>query len=924
MNPREFVTKWQNVTLKERSGYQEHFIDVCRLVGHPTPAEMDPNGSFFTFEAGASKLAGGQGFADVWYNDHFAWEYKGQHANLDKAYQQILQYREDLRNPPLLVVCDFDRIIINTNFTNTIKKVYTVTLNDLLTPQGFGTLKAVFTNPNALRIDQTPDQVTEEAAGQFGEIARLLNQYGENPPTIAHFLIQLLFCLFAEDAGLLPQHLLTNLITRTRTRPKEFSVLLQQVFTAMSNGGWFGAEEIMHFDGHLFDNTLALSLDSQSMDILAKVSTLDWAQIKPSIFGTLFERGLDPSKRSQLGAHYTSEEDILLIVEPVLMAPLRRRWNEVKEQAATIVAQRNRVKGQKRANLDKKLQSLLMGFAEELAAIQVLDPACGSGNFLYIALRLLLELEQEVIYHTTQLGLPGFFPRVNPAQLHGIEINEYAHQLAQATIWIGYIQWLRDNGYGFPSQPILKPLDNIQNEDAILAFDEHGQPIEPEWPKADVIIGNPPFLGGKRLRSELGDDVVDALFFVYKDRIPLEADLVTYWFEKARSLIERGRTQRAGLLATQGIRGGANRKVLERIKTTGDIFWAISDRDWILDGANVHVSMVGFDNGSQIDRNLNEKKVEEINSNLTTDIDLTQARRLLENANLSFMGVTPAGPFDIPGDLARQMLSISGNPNGCPNSDVIHPYYNGVDITSGTRDVWIIDFTSLTEEQAAQYEAPFEYTRNVVKPFREKSRIPDQPWWQFTRGRPTMRSILSTLSRYIGTSMVAKHRIFTWLPASVIPANLVIVIARSDVYFFGVLHNRLHELWARAMGTQLREAKSGFRYTPTTTFETYPFPWPPGKEPTGDPRVEAIAQAARELVELRENWLNPPDTSPEELKKRTLTNLYNLRPTWLDNAHRKLDQAVLAAYGWPDNLSDNEILGRLLELNLQRATASKG
>ncbi len=509
MHPIDFVAKWRSSTLKEKSGYQEHFIDLCHLIDHPTPGEFDPTGSSFTFEAGASKSGGGQGFADVWYNGHFAWEYKGQHANLDKAYQQILQYREALHNPPLLIVCDFERILIHTNFTNTLKKVYTLTLDDLLTPQGQATLKAIFKNPEALRAEQTPDQVTELAAAQFGEIARLLHRYGEPPESIAHFLIRLLFCLFAEDAGLLPAGLITNMVQRTRTRPDAFRAQLQQLFSAMSTGGWFGADEILHFDGHLFDNAQALLLDTQSMDTLVGVSGLDWAQIKPSIFGTLFERSLDPARRSQLGAHYTGEADILLIVEPVLMAPLRRRWEQVQAEAQALAAERSApaapAKGQKRANIDKKLRTLLMGFAGELAAVQVLDAACGSGNFLYIALRQLLDLEKEVIRYAAETGLGAFFPSVNPAQLHGIEINTYAHQLAQATIWIGYIQWLRENGYGLPAAPILKPLDNIQLMDAILAYDAQGKPYEPEWPTADVIIGNPPFLGDKKMRGELGD-----------------------------------------------------------------------------------------------------------------------------------------------------------------------------------------------------------------------------------------------------------------------------------------------------------------------------------------------------------------------------------------------------------------------------------
>jgi type II restriction/modification system DNA methylase subunit YeeA len=375
-------------------------------------------------------------------------------------------------------------------------------------------------------------------------------------------------------------------------------------------------------------------------------------------------------------------------------------------------------------------------------------------------------------------------------------------------------------------------------------------------------------------------------------------------------------------LATNSIRGGANRKVLERIKATGDVFWAQSDRDWILEGAAVRVSMVGFDSAEETSRTLDDQAVLAINSNLAASIDLTRAHRLAENANLSFMGVTPAGSFDIPEATARAWMDLLVNPNGRPNSDVLRPYFNGMDLTRRPRGVWIIDFGVGTAlEQASLYEAPFEHLVTYVKPERAANnrQAYREKWWLFAESRPAMRAALSSLKRYIGTSMVSKHFQFSWIPSKVLPANLVIVVAREDDYFFGVLHSKPHKLWSLRMGTSLEDRP---RYTPTTTFETFPFPWPPGQEPLDDARVEAIAAAARELVRLRDAWLNPPDASEAELKKRTLTNLYNARPTWLDNAHRKLDAAVFAAYGWPTDLSDEAILERLLALNLERARQS--
>lgn len=913
LTAQDFVAKWRRVEIKERSAYQEHFIDLCHLIGHPTPAEDDPTGASFTFEAGADKQSGGHGWADVWKKGYFAFEYKGKHADLDKAYAQLQQYRESLQNPPLLVTCDLDRILIHTNFTNSVKKMYTLTLDDLLTPASFDTLRAVFFDPTSLKVAKTTEQVTKDAAIEFSKLADLLRKYGADPHAAAHFLIRILFCLFAEDIGLLEKDLIHRMVQAGRTRVSLVTEQLRQLFRAMKSGGYFGPVPILHFNGGLFDDDTALDLDSDSLDILARISAMDWSSIEPSIFGTLFERSLDPALRSQLGAQYTGRDDILLIVEPVLMAPLRRKWEQVKTEARALAEKRDAAKGRAKTKAHDELKGLLLGFADEIANIKVLDPACGSGNFLYLSLRLLLDLQKEVIVLAGQLGVGQFFPSVNPAQVMGIEVNDYAYELAQITIWIGYIQWLKDNGFGFPSEPILKPLKSIVQMDAIMNADG----TEPDWPSATVIVGNPPFLGGGKIRSELGDKHTEALFKLYGDRLPNFSDLVCYWFEKARAMIEKGQIKRAGLLATQGIRGGANRKVLERIKQTGDIFWAQSDREWILDGATVHVSMIAFDDGTEKIYELDGKSTKKINADLTATVDLTVIDRLEENLGLCFMGPSAKAPFDIDSSTAYKLLTAPRNVNGRKNSDVVRPVASAIDLVQKPRDVWTIDFGLMDEHTAAQYELPFEYVKTNVLPIR-KTRRDDYrgQWWQYARPRAEMREALKGKTRFIATPGVSKHRIFVWQPLEVLCNQGTLVFARDDDYFFGVVHSKTHELWARATGTQLREAESGFRYTPTSTFETFPFPWAPGKEPTQDSRVKAIATAAKELVELRDNWLK---AEPGD-KKRTLTNLYNKRPTWLANAHHKLDEAVFAAYGWPVDLSDDEILARLLALNLERSS----
>ena len=779
-------------------------------------------------------------------------------------------------------------------------------------------MRALFTDPAQLKPGQTTAQVTTEAAKEFGKLAESLRSRGIASERAALYIMRLLFAMFADDVGLLPDRLFTRLIKANRRKPTDFVRKLRILFEAMSKGGSFGADDIPYFDGGLFMDDKAYDLTLDDLSILCRAASLNWAAIEPAIFGTLFERILDPDKRSQIGAHYTSKEDILLIVEPVLMEPLRRRWADVRQQAIEI---RQEAKTKSKAiTAQKALSALLNGFATEVASVRVLDPACGSGNFLYVALRLLMDLEKEISIFGSSNGLSGFLVRCRPHQLYGIESNIYAHEVASVAVWIGFLQWQRDNGIIVTDNPIMQPLENIRHMDAVLNYDKKGSPIEPQWPEADVIVGNPPFLGGNRIRQELGDRYVESLFKLYEGRVPAFADFVCYWHELARSQIQKGQAKRAGLLATQGIRGGANRRVLDRIKETGNIFWAESDREWTLDGATVHVSMVGYDDGTEKHRVLNGKEVDSINSDLTAEVDVTRAVVLNENRDICFMGASPKARFDLPNDVARQMLREPANINGRPNSDVIRPVATAVDVVQRSRQMWTIDFGLMCLEVAVQYEKPFEYAKKHIYPIRSRNRRAAYAsrWWQYGEPRPGMRRALDRQSRYIATPAVSKHRLFVWVKPEVLCNQGMLVFARDDDYFFGVLQSRIHELWARRKGTQLREAESGCRYTPTTTFETFPLPWSPGLEPMSDSRVEALAEAARGLVAKRDAWLNPPGASAEELKKRTLTKLYNENPTWLRDAHRELDQAVLEAYGWPKNLSDAGILTRLFKLNANR------
>ncbi len=1135
MNAAEFVAKWSASTLNEKQGAREHYRDLCEVFGFPTPTDEDVKAESYCFEKGLKKAGGGSGWADVWRRGHFAWEYKSKGKNLEAAFDQLKKYQGNLGNPPLLIACDMDRIIVETLWTGVISKRHEVSLDTFLEPKSQALLQRVFHDRDALKPDVTPERITKEVVKRFEEIAANIRKNQKpNPTQLAHYLTRLVFCLFAEDAGILPGRLFSRIVEKPNRDPRSLNKDIRDLFAAMAAGGSVWGEEVPHVNGSLFDETPALDFQGEHFATFKELATFDWTQMDVSIFGTLFERVMDETKRSQLGAHYTSYDDISTLVEPVVMVPLRREWETVRKRVERLMSGDDRSaedphpafgrplpggevgKGARaRDALDPALLGLarrlrqehsdaeqlmwalvrnrrLGGFKfrrqhpvdpyvldfyceeaklaveldggqhntedgrrhderrteflarqgirvvrfwnhealaetkavleaiaqaleahpsplplgevgrrpgegeslkshpphektlsptlsrgergregetrewigqvlERVRSIRVLDPACGSGNFLYVTLHKLLDLENEILTFCREHELPTGEPEVGPHQLLGIEKNEYAHDIAQMTLWIGYLQWQRRNGYPIERTPILEKLDNIRLMDAILDQTDPDHPSEPEWPAADCIVGNPPFLGVRMLRRELGDTYVDRLFELYRNRVSNAAELCCYWFEKSRAMIEEKRLGRAGLLATQGIRGGANRESLKRIKQTGEIFFAESDRPWTLDGANVHVSMIGFDDGGETVRVLDGKVVPVIHSNLTAASDTTAAQRLAENRGTSFQGPVKVGEFDLSDLFARSLLG-NPNPHGRPNSDVLVPWLNGVSITSREVPKWIIDFNERSEKEACLYQLPFDHVFRNVRPERQGIRRERRRiyWWQHGEVNNRLRNAIASLHRFVVTCQTAKHRFYVWTVPPVLPAQTVIAFARPDDYFFGVLHSRAHEVWALKQGTRLETRP---RYTPTTCFETFPFP-----EPT-PARKAVIAKAAKLLNERRENWLNPPewtredvlefpgsvdgpwaryvvdpdergigtvryarrvarDTHAPELQRRTLTNLYNEKAegkhTWLDHLHEALDAAVFAAYGWEGELSDEQILERLLALNLERAGAGAG
>jgi type II restriction/modification system DNA methylase subunit YeeA len=960
LTPETFIAKWRASTRTEKSAAQEHFLDLCDLLEVPKPGDVDSTGATYTFEKHVAKASGEAGYADVWKRGAFAWEYKGDRKNLVRAYSQLKDYADALENPPLLIVSDMKEIRVHTNFTNTVKAEHVIQLADLNDPTVLRQLRWVFDDPERLRPQATREAVTAQAAVAFGTIARRLAGLGYDERRIAHFLNKLVFCLFVEDIELLPDRLFADIIEEGLKDSDAFTAMLGDLFAAMRHGNRrFGTVLVPWFNGGLFDDDDVLPLGHLEIRGLAEATRLDWSAIEPSVFGTLFEQALSPEKRKAMagllarqatdkgvGVHYTDPATIMKILEPVVLRPLRREWELVKAEVATAREKKVTARSDAaRTRAEQRARDLYLAFRQRLGSFRVLDPACGSGNFLYLSLLHLKDFDLAVMDEARTLGLPLDGERVTPEAVRGIEINDYAAELARVTIWIGELQWQMRKGGRLNRTPILGQLRGIERRDALLNDDGS----EAAWPEANVVIGNPPFLGDKAMLRQLGREYVGKLRHAYEGRVPGGADLVCYWFEKAWTAMAAGRISGAGLVATNSIRGGANRAVLNRIASTGQIFDAWSDEPWVIEGAAVRVSLVCFTSkdGVVVNTQLNGRAVSSVFADLTSgSTDLTRVHALGNNEGVAFIGNQKGGAFDIAGSTARSFLLLPQNPNGMNNSRVVRPWINGLDIVRRPRDYWIIDFTGMSEPDAALYEAPFQHILEKVRKYRieDAHESSKSTWWLHQRPRFAFRTAMICRAKYVATARNAKFRLFVWADSIVVPDSQVVAIARDDDTTFGILHSRFHELWSLRLCTWLGVGNDP-RYTPTTTFETFPFPEGltpniPASNYANDPRAITIAEAAKRLNDSREAWLNPADLvrrEPEvvagfpdrilpvnakaaaELKKRTLTNLYNQRPTWLVDAHRALDQAVAAAYGWPADLGDDAVLERLLALNLARA-----
>lgn len=954
MTPERFIKTWVQNDLTEKSGAQSYIEDLCELLQIDKPR----NSEDFCYEKGAIKDGGGQGWADVWKRDCFAWENKKPGRDLKAALAQLREYAGNLGNPPLLIVCDRERIEIHTAFRGYPDEPRNILLQDIGDPVNLQILRWVFTDPDKLKPLQSNAAITAEAAGQFAELAEAMRERGIDPQQVAHFLTQCIFCMFAEDEGLLhasptgDHEIFTGILKAAKTDSQKAETRIKNLFAAMQKkGGIYGNDDIAWFNGGLFKTIAVPPLTGTDLNILYHAAEgRDWRAIDPTIFGTLFERGLDPNSRVQLGAHYTDVATINKLIEPLITRPLSAEWQAVKAEIMAVQATASKVKtAAAKKQHSKTAANLYHGYLERLRNFRVLDAACGSGNFLYLAMHALKDLEHIAQLDAEALGLGKQLTiETGTGNVLGLEINEYAAELARVTVWIGDIQWSQRNGREINKNPILSSLDGIQHRDALLNADG----TEAQWPVADVIIGNPPFLGDKIMRSELGDEYVTTLRNCYKDRVPGGADLVCYWFDKARQQILSGQAKAAGLVSTNSIRQKRNRVVLEKILQAMPIFEAWPDEDWFDAGTAVRVSLVCFGNNGLTTTRLANEPVAVIHVDLTasTDaddvLDLTQAKPLIANKNKSFFGLCLAGPFKVGTATALAWLKETGNPNKRPNSDVVRPIYNGSDITRRWAGNWVVDFSGMEQAEAADYLAPFAHVEAMVKPSRVNNNraARAEKWWQHGEKRPGMRAAFAGLTHYIATPETAKHRFFVRFSVQVAPEHSLIVFPREDDTTLGILSSRIHCIWALLVGGTLEDRP---RYNASLTFETFPFPSDfdlNTRVVSESESFQNISVAATDLNAWRETWLNPEgwldwvQTEEERIagfplrpipklehaaawKKRTLTNLYNEMPAGLRLRHEKLDAAVAQAYGWNDytpDMPDVEILQRLLQLNLQR------
>lgn len=849
-------------------------------------------------------------------------------------------------------------------------------------------LKRIWTDPFSLDPTLEAAEVTRGIAVPLAALGRSLEDLGIDSEIVARFLMRCLFSMFAEDVALIPPGSFTGLLKRLRGHPEDAVPALKGLWEAMNTGGFSQGlmQSLKRFNGGLFREAEALPLSNLQLGLLIQAAEADWRQVEPAIFGTLLERALDKRQRHKLGAHYTPRAYVQRLITQTIMVPLREDWKIVQAAVQRRIEDRR---------ADDAL-GLVKEFHRKLCDVRILDPACGSGNFLYVALEMMKRLEGEVIALILELGDTRPMITVDPHQFLGIELNPWAASVAELVLWIGYLQWhYRTHGRANPSEPVLQDFRNIRCADALLEWEDRtprmdacGMPVmrwdgmttmrhsvtgeevpDPEariqvydytnpvaavWPRADFIVGNPPFIGAARLRDSLGDGYVEALWKAYPE-MPQSADLVMFWWEKAALAAraydaKKGKdTRRFGLITTNSLRQTFNRRVLERHlhdpKKPLSLLFAIPDHPWVdaLDGAAVRIAMTVGAAGNRPGRLLTiateseDKEKNEANgggvtfdasagkifADLRIGANMTGAKALMANGGLSSPGIKLHGAGFIVTPEKAKNLGL-GTIEGVERH--IRDYRNGRDLTAHPRGVMVIDLFGLAEDEVKQrFPAIYQHLLDNVKPDRDLNNRETyrRNWWIHGEPRRDLRPVLNGLQRYIATVETTKHRVFQFLDASFLPDNMLITIGLDDAALLSVLSSRINVVWSLAAGGTLVDCP---RYNHSVCFKPFPFP-----DLTNDQKTRL--RAFGEELDAHRKRQQAAHT------KLTLARMYNVleklragkviegrdREIYdqgligiLRDLHDQIDATVAEAYGWPVDIGGEEVLSRLVALNRER------
>ncbi|MFN4325792.1 MAG: class I SAM-dependent DNA methyltransferase [Azonexus sp.] len=945
-----FLARWRNAGGSERANYQLFIADLCALLGvdQPQPAGEDTRDNAYVFERRIVFHHGdgstSNGFIDCYKRGCFIGEAKKIRAGSEtrqfddallRARGQAENYARHLPafegRPPFLVVLDVGNVIeLYAEFSCTggsytpfpDPRSHRIRLDDLARPDIRARLKAVWQDPHSLDPARRSARATRDIAQKLARVAQSLEgtEGGNYPPErVAAFLSRCLFSMFAEDVGLLPkvdnEGAFTGLLKTLQHAPQQFVPLVAELWKAMDEGQFSVAirAQLPRFNGKLFKQPEVLPLTRDQIDLLLEAAKADWAEVEPAIFGTLLESALNPLERHDLGAHYTPRAYVDRLVLPTVIEPLRADWHDT-QAAALLLAHEGKL---------KEAADLVRAWHHKLCTTRVLDPACGSGNFLYVTLEHMKRLEGEVLDTLAQLGdtqqrleVEGL--TVDPHQFLGLEINPRAAAIAEMVLWIGYLQWhFRTQGSGLPPSPILRDFKNIECRDAVLAYDaitfatdEAGQPLtrwdgrttkphpvtgEPvpdeaaqiplerythprpaSWPQADYIVGNPPFIGAAAMRQALGDGYTEALRAAWPE-VPDSADFVMFWWHHAADLTRRGEAKRFGFITTNSLRQTFNRRVLEH-HLNGQpplaLAWAIPDHPWVdaASGAAVRIAMTVGQPGDA-PGTLHTVVAEGGAEGDAVHIELAEKTGRI-HADLSIgADVVGAKALRANEGISQRGLELGSagfivTPDEAARlqpCDRIRPYRNGRDLTDAPRGVLLIDLYGLSADEARRrYPAAYQWLLERVKPERDQNRDPKlrENWWLHRRLREDLRAMLAGLPRYIATVETAKHRVFQFLDAAIAPDNKLVCIALADAYALGVLSSHVHVVWALAAGSRLGVGNDPV-YVKTTCFEKFPFP---AARPEQQTRIAALAEQL-DAHRKRQQAAHP---------ELTLTGMYNV------------------------------------------------